>query len=74
MGDRPRWTVEVDRDACIGSGMCLVYAPATFEHDEEATAVLQDGALDDLETVKLAVEACPTRALHLTIDGEEMTP
>ena len=59
------WSVIVDRDRCIGSGMCLVYAPATFTHDDQATAVLLDRPTDDIETVRVAVEGCPTGALRL---------
>ena len=55
----------VDRDACIGSGICVVYAPGTFTQDAEAKAVVLDGPTDDLDTVRTAVEACPTRALQL---------
>jgi ferredoxin len=63
------WTVAVDRDRCIGSGMCIVYAPATFVHDEAAKAVVVDPPGDPLDDVRTAVEACPTRALHLTTTG-----
>ncbi|MDG2029166.1 MAG: ferredoxin [Acidimicrobiales bacterium] len=59
----------VDRDACIGSGMCLVYAGETFEHDAESKAVVVDAPGNDLETVRIAVESCPTRALILN-EGE----
>ena len=59
------WTVTVDRDVCIGSGMCLVYAPGTFEHDGEAKAVVVDSPTDSLDEVRTAVEGCPTGALRL---------
>ncbi len=62
------WSVAVDRDACIGSGLCLVYAAGTFVHDAEAKASLTADPTDDLETIRVAVDACPTRALHLAID------
>ncbi|MCK9894525.1 ferredoxin [Frankia sp. AgB32] len=61
----------VDRSRCVGSGMCIVYAPGTFAHDDEAKAVVLDPAGDDLETVEIAVEACPTSALRLVGDQEE---
>jgi len=60
-----RFEVNVDRDVCIGSGMCVVYAPGTFDQDGEAKAVVREGASDGLDTVRVAVEACPTRALQL---------
>ena len=65
------WQVTIDRDRCIGSGLCLLYAPGTFEHDESTKAVLIEGSNDDLETVKIAIEACPTRALRLDADEEQ---
>jgi ferredoxin len=58
----------VDRELCIGSGMCLVYAPGTFEHDEPTTAVVIDPAGDPPEAIESAVEACPTGALRLVTD------
>lgn len=60
----------VDRDACIGSGMCVMYAPGTFANDDEAKAVVLDPAGDPAEVVAAAVEACPMGALSLTTEGE----
>jgi ferredoxin len=67
----PRWSVTVDRDLCMGSGMCIVYAPGTFEHDKETKAVVIDPAGDPLDAIRTAVEACPTSALRLVIDENE---
>jgi len=58
-------TITVDRDRCMGSGMCLVYAPGTFEHDEHTKAIVLDPAGDTIEAIRTAVEACPTGALTL---------
>jgi len=66
----PKWSVTVDRDLCMGSGMCIVYAPGTFEHDEETKAVVVDPAGDPLDAIRTAVQACPTGALRLVIDDE----
>ena len=38
-------TVVVDRERCIGSGVCVVVAPATFSHDETAKAVVLNTAI-----------------------------
>ena len=62
--------VTVDRDACIGSGMCVMYAPGTFANDDEAKAVVLDPPGDPDEVVAAAVEACPMGALSLTGNGE----
>jgi ferredoxin len=66
------WTVSVDRARCLGSGMCVVYAPGTFAHDDEAKAVVQDPTADAFDAVQEAVDACPTGALRL-IAGEPVT-
>jgi ferredoxin len=62
--------VVVDRRLCMGSGMCLVYAPGTFEHDEKAKAVVVDPAGDPAEVVATAADACPTGALRLVPDED----
>lgn len=62
--------VTVDRELCIGSGLCLVYAPEFFTHDEDAKAVvLAEPTGTDLGAVRTAVEACPTSALALSAGG-----
>jgi ferredoxin len=60
------WSIEVDRDACIGSGLCSVYAPETFSQDDEAKVFVLDARGDGVEAIRTAVGACPTRALRLT--------
>jgi ferredoxin len=65
------WWVEVDRELCMGSGMCIVYAPGTFVHDEHTKAVFVDPPGDPLDAVRTAVQACPTSALRLVIDENE---
>lgn len=63
-------SITVDRERCIGSGMCTVYAPATFSQDDEAKAVVLDPGGDHPDAVRTAVEGCPTRALAIIDDGE----
>lgn len=66
--DTAGWTVTVDRDRCLGSGVCVLYAPDTFTHDDDAKAVVVAHG-DPLDAVRTAVEGCPTQALHVTTDG-----
>jgi ferredoxin len=61
----PAWEIVVDRELCLGSGMCIVYAPGTFAHDEEAKAIVVDVKGDPIEAIRTAVEACPVGALSL---------
>jgi ferredoxin len=61
--------IAVDRTACMGSGTCIMYAPGTFTHDDETKAVVVDAAGDPMESMRTAVEACPTGALMLSEEG-----
>jgi ferredoxin len=63
-------TITTDRERCIGSGMCSIYAPATFTQDAEAKVVVLDPQGDAPDAVRTAVEACPTRALAIDDGGE----
>jgi ferredoxin len=57
--------ISVDRERCMGSGLCLVYAPGVFGQDEETKAVVLDPGGEPAETVRVAAEACPTGAIQL---------
>ena len=61
-----RASIEVDRAICTGSGVCTVYAPGAFAHDDETNAVVIEHAGDAIESVRTAVEACPAGALTLS--------
>ena len=65
---RPAPGIVVDRELCMGSGMCIVYAPGTFAHDDETKAVVVDPAGDPIESIRNAVQSCPTSAITLTED------
>jgi ferredoxin len=62
-------SITAARDTCIGSGMCVFAAPGTFEQDAETKVVVLSGTTDDLDTVRAAVESCPTGALTLNEEG-----
>ena len=51
--------------------MCVAYASGTFDQDGEAKVVVLDPPVDDVETIRTAVEACPTRAIRLVDEGNE---
>jgi ferredoxin len=54
-----------DRELCLGTGICLTYAPGTFAHDDEGKVVVANLAGDPADAISAAVEACPTSALRL---------
>jgi ferredoxin len=62
--------IAVDRAVCMGSGTCILYAPSTFAHDDETKAVVVNPSGDPIGDIRLAVEACPTGALSITVEEE----
>lgn len=65
MPEPPPQAFRVDRDLCVGSGVCAVYAPRTFDVGDDGKVVVDRGAHEEAAHVLLAVEGCPTGALSL---------
>lgn len=74
MGDR--WHVEVDREVCIGSGMCVNHAPAGFTLDSARQSHPSAPETDANEPVLTAAEGCPVEAIAITLaeNGEAVFP
>lgn len=54
----------VDQNLCIGCGNCVPLAPKTFDLDSnsgKAKVINQNG--DPQETIKNAIDGCPTQAI-----------
>lgn len=58
----------VDREVCVGAGMCVLTAPGVFDQDDEeglVTQLVADPVGQDAEAVEKAVGLCPSGALRL---------
>lgn len=63
-----RWRIEVDRDSCIGSGMCAAGAGAYFRLEgDRSTPVAAE--VDADEAVRDAAEQCPMEAIRVVDAG-----
>ena len=51
--------ISIDREECIGDGLCANEAPETFEMDDESKAVVLEDSTDDHECILEAAKACP---------------
>ena len=67
--------IVVDRDLCIGAASCVAIAPGVFALDEENKAYVVNAEGADNETILLAAQSCPTRAIILLDkDGNQIWP
>ena len=55
----------VDKEICIGCGLCPSICPEVFSMDDDDLAVAIDEEIDDslIELAKEAEESCPTDAI-----------
>jgi len=60
--------IEINREACMGSGNCQFWAPGVFEIDDDGIAVVVDPTAAPEDKIVLAVDGCPTKAITLTRD------
>jgi ferredoxin len=59
--------VTVERDTCIGAGMCVLSAPAVFDQDDDGLVVVlaEDVPADAVDAARRAVAHCPSGALRV---------
>ncbi|MFI9559216.1 ferredoxin [Nonomuraea endophytica] len=62
--------VILDKDKCIGAGMCVLSAPSVFDQDDDGIAVVLDPhpAADQYAAIREASLVCPAAAI--TVRGE----
>ncbi len=56
------WKTIVDRDACLGSGVCAATAPRHFRLDDGKSRPIQEDIEPD-DTVLDAADTCPAEAI-----------
>lgn len=61
--------VDIERDACIGSGNCVYEAPGAFALGDDSIAVVVDPDTAARDAVVAAARKCPARAITVRIDG-----
>lgn len=60
--------ISIDRDRCIGSGNCVLAAPALFsQSDDDGTVIVLDEMPGEEQRASLeeAVETCPARVISI---------
>jgi ferredoxin len=68
------WKVNVDRDACLGSGVCAGTAPRHFRLDGGRSRALREDIEPD-DVVIDAADTCPAEAITVYDDtGRRIAP
>jgi ferredoxin len=60
-----RLVIVIDRERCMGSGVCSFHAPSTFDLDDACKSYVV-GVNDSEESIRNAAESCPQRAITVT--------
>ncbi|WP_187370191.1 ferredoxin [Streptomyces boluensis] len=56
--------VTIEPDRCVGSGQCVMLAPAVFDQDDDGIVILlDDKPTTELDGVRESVKVCPGRAI-----------
>jgi ferredoxin len=55
----------IDREACMGSGNCLYWAPGVFDLDDAGVAVVSGNPALNQENVRRAAMNCPSGAIRV---------
>ncbi len=66
--------VRITRAACIGAATCVVYAPSTFDIDDQNIAIMKRGAWDRLEKIVAAATSCPVLAIEVYQKDKKIYP
>jgi ferredoxin len=64
--------IDIDRDACMGSGNCVFTAPGVFSLDDDSIAFVADAVASPEEAIVTAARQCPTHAITVRRDGETL--
>jgi ferredoxin len=64
--------ITIDRELCMGSGNCSFWAPGVFDLDDDGIAVVLDAGAQPVETIVLAAQGCPTQAIRVVEDGNQL--
>jgi ferredoxin len=63
-GEEPG-SVVIDRDACMGSGNCVFWAPGVFDLDGDGVAIVVGDPAGHDEKVRTAASNCPASAIRI---------
>ena len=60
-----KYNIEIDREMCVGDGLCCEEAPGTFKIDDEDKVIVADPNGDEPRYILSAARNCPLDAITL---------
>ncbi|MFD5186471.1 ferredoxin [Streptomyces sp. NPDC058372] len=61
-----RAQIQVDRDRCVGGGMCALVAPDVFTQDDDGlNEIIAGQEHSSGSAVREAIRACPVQAIRI---------
>ncbi len=66
--------IRIIRSLCISAATCVVFAPSTFDLDEDNIAIIKKGQWDKLESVVAAAQSCPIVCIEVYKKGKKLWP
>ncbi len=71
-----KYTMIIDRSACIGAATCVALAPKAYALDDEAKAIFLDTTAEESDDALLdAAKGCPVAAIKIIDDtGKQIFP
>ena len=60
-------SIKIDREQCMGTGVCVLAAPEVFDQDDDGTAILYPSYDSEkcLKQIREAAASCPTKAISI---------
>lgn len=56
--------IKVDKDKCIGCGMCIAIAPKSFKFEDDGKVVFTSPPGDEEAKIQEAIDSCPVAAIE----------
>ncbi len=66
--------IRINRPLCISAATCVVYAPSTFDLDDDNIAIILGGEWDKFEKIIAAAQSCPVLAIEVYDKGKKIFP